>query len=227
MSDETSTLRNRRILYGRRSGRALTGQRKRLFESVLPHLTVDLAKLTDPATLFGRKIEDLWLEVGFGAGEHLAAQAAANPNVGIIGCEPFIEGVARLVEHIDEKTLANVRIHPDDARDVIECLPDRGLGKVFVLFPDPWPKTRHWKRRFINPENLVALARVMRPGAELRVASDQPDYITWSKEQVGNNSHFSLKSEHSERPPSWPPTRYEQKALKVGMICQYLTLTRH
>jgi tRNA (guanine-N7-)-methyltransferase len=226
MSDEKFNLRNRRILYGRRSGRALTGPRKHLFETLLPQLAVELDKLPDPTALFAHNIEDIWLEVGFGAGEHLAAQAAAHPNIGIIGCEPFIEGVARLVEHIHDKQLENVRIHSDDARDVIERLPKASLGRVFVLFPDPWPKNRHWKRRFINEENLIALARVMRKGAELRLASDQPDYILWAKEQLASNKSYSVESEGIERPFGWAATRYEQKARKAGGNSQYLTIVR-
>jgi tRNA (guanine-N7-)-methyltransferase len=226
MTKDASSLRNRRILYGRRSGRALTSRRKTLYETLLPHLTLALDRLSNPQSVFNHPIDDLWLEVGFGGGEHLAAQAAANSNVGFIGCEPFIEGVARLVEHIDARNLKNVRIHPDDARDVIDRLPDASLGRVFVLFPDPWPKARHWKRRFINPENLVALARVMRKGAELRLASDQPDYITWSKDQIAQNKHFVLKGDEAVRPADWPTTRYEQKGLKAGSPCRYLTIGR-
>lgn len=226
MTGETPDLRNRRILYGRRSARGLSERRKSLVETLLPSVSVKLDALARPQSLFSHKIDDLWLEVGFGGGEHLAAQALANPNVGLIGCEPFIEGVARALEHIEDDAIQNVRLHPDDAREVIERLPDARLGRVFVLFPDPWPKTRHWKRRFINPDNLTALARVMRSGAELRVASDKPDYIAWTEQQIAANSAFELREKNRSRPADWPATRYEQKGIKAGSPCAYLSIVR-
>lgn len=226
MTGETPDLRNRRILYGRRSARGLSERRKQLVETLLPRVAVQLDALDRPQSLFAHKIDDLWLEVGFGGGEHLAAQAATHPNIGLIGCEPFIEGVGRALEHIEDAGLQNVRLHPDDAREVIERLPDNSLGRVFVLFPDPWPKTRHWKRRFINPDNLIALARVMRPGAELRVASDKPDYISWTEQLVAPNPAFELRKKHQSRPADWPATRYEQKGVKAGSPCAYLSIDR-
>jgi tRNA (guanine-N7-)-methyltransferase len=122
---------------------------------------------------------DIWLEVGFGGGEHLAAQARSHPDIGMIGCEPFINGVGRLLSEIDRDGIANIRIHPDDARDAIDALPDACIGRVFVLYADPWPKTRHHRRRFIGPDSLPGLARIMKDGAELRVASDQMRLVRW------------------------------------------------
>jgi tRNA (guanine-N7-)-methyltransferase len=173
---------------------------------------------------------DLWLEVGFGGGEHLAAQARAHPDVGMIGCEPFINGVGRLLSEIDRDSIANIRIHPDDARDVIDALPDACIGRVFVLYADPWPKTRHHRRRFIGPENLTRLARIMKDGAELRLASDQMPLIRWMLFHALHDGAFEWTARGPEdwrsRPNDWPQTRYEAKALERGETCVYLKFRR-
>ncbi|MDX2143778.1 MAG: tRNA (guanine(46)-N(7))-methyltransferase TrmB [Rhodospirillaceae bacterium] len=214
---------SRVLYYGRRKGKPLKPQRAALVDELLPQLRIappPPGARIDPHALFPRNIKDIWLEVGFGGGEHLAAQAAANPNVGIIGCEVFLNGVASLVRHVADRNLTNVRIFDEDARLLLPALPDCCLSRVFLLFPDPWPKARHAKRRFIGPQNLATLARLMKPGAELRVASDHPVYIAWALEQVPPHPAFAWSP---QGPEDWrgPPgdhvrTRYEQKAEKEG-----------
>jgi tRNA (guanine-N7-)-methyltransferase len=170
----------------------------------------------DPLTHFDA-VDDVWLEVGFGSGEHLLEQALANPRVGLIGAEPYEAGVAKLLSKLERRPVDNVRIHEGDARDIIEVLPDASLGRVFVLFPDPWPKTRHHKRRFIQMQMLDVLARVMKPGAELRVASDDAGYLEWTLERAMAHTAFAwtatCATDWKVRPQDWPRTRYEAKAL--------------
>ncbi len=177
-ADTPDTPRRHRQLYGRRVGRALTGDLERLIATRLPSLRLDVTRPPpDPlSSLFAAPVEDIWLEVGFGGGEHLLWQADTHRSVGIIGCEPFLSGVAKLVRGIDEAGLGTVRLYDDDARHVLDWLPEAGIGRVFVLFPDPWPKKRHRKRRFLNPDGLSRLARVLRRGGELRFATDIADY---------------------------------------------------
>lgn len=219
------------VFHGRRKGRPLRANRARLLEELLPRLSVDLiGDRIDPAGLFEPPVRDLWLEVGFGGGEHLAEQAKTHPDVGIIGCEPFVNGVARLLSEIDRDRLNNIRIHPDDARDLIDRLQDASIGRAFVLFADPWPKARHSRRRFIGPENLDRLSRVMKDGAELRLASDQMPLIRWMLFYTTNHPDFDWLAREPKdwrlRPDDWPPTRYEAKAAGQGLACIYLTFRR-
>lgn len=164
-------------------------------------------------------VRDVWLEVGFGGGEHLAWQAEHNPGIGIIGAEPFVAGMAKLLSRISSASAraGDIRVYPDDALDVIEALPDACLGRVFILFPDPWPKTRHHKRRFLSVEMLDRLARVMREGAELRFATDDNGYLVWALERLQAHAAFAWTAQSPAdwraRTPDWPETRYEAKAL--------------
>jgi tRNA (guanine-N7-)-methyltransferase len=159
----------------------------------------------------------VWLEIGFGAGEHLVWQAEQNPGVGLIGCEPYLNGVAKCLAHIERAGLTNVRLFTDDARLVMAALPAGSLSRVFVLFPDPWPKTRHHKRRFVRRDNLDRLAELMLPGAELRLATDDPSYLPWMVEHACTHPAFAWLAEGPAdwraRPADWPGTRYEQKML--------------
>jgi tRNA (guanine-N7-)-methyltransferase len=186
--------------------------------------------IADPHGLYHPRVQTLWLEIGFGGGEHLAAQAAAHPEIGFIGCEPFINGVVSALGHIARQRLANVRLWPDDARLLLDRLPDAMLDRVFLLFPDPWPKARHKKRRFVSPENLDRLARLMRPGAELRLGSDDVDYVDWMLAHLDAHPAFeSTRRDAADRwlrPPDWVPTRYEAKAAKQGVRPAYLGYRR-
>jgi tRNA (guanine-N7-)-methyltransferase len=212
----------RRTLHGRRRGKKLRAGQESLLGTLLPRLAFTLpaepAKL-DLAALFGGGLppEGVWLEVGFGAGEHLVWQAEQHPGVGLVGCEPFINGVAKCLAHIERTGVTNVRLFTDDARFVMAALPERSLDRAFVLFPDPWPKSRHHKRRFVQRENLDVLARLLKPGAELRLATDDPSYLPWMVEHACTHPSFEWlarrPSDWRERPADWPPTRYEQKML--------------
>jgi tRNA (guanine-N7-)-methyltransferase len=218
--------------YGRRFGRSLRASRRQLLDEVLPTLRVPLADdgEIDPRTLFPARPGTVWLEVGFGGGEHLAAQAAAHPGVGFIGCEPFVNGVASLLALIEARRLANVRVLDDDARLLIGRLAAASIARVFVLFADPWPKTRHAKRRFIRPEVLDSLSRVMTDGAELRFASDDMGYVRWTLERLVGHPDFAWLAQRPDdwrRPPAgWCETRYEAKAKVAGRPCVYLTFRR-
>jgi tRNA (guanine-N7-)-methyltransferase len=228
-----------RTFYGRIRGKALRPNQQRLLAELLPTVAVpgvgragagDRTPI-DPAALFGPG-RPVWLEIGFGGGEHMVHTAASHPEVGLIGCEPFVNGVAMALARIETTGVTNLRLHAGDARDLIDLLPDASLARVFLLYPDPWPKTRHRARRFMNPENLAALARIMQPGAALRLATDIPDYAAHARAAVaalGAGGGFALRGGPTDwaRPwPGWPGTRYEAKALRAGRSPQYLSFLR-
>jgi tRNA (guanine-N7-)-methyltransferase len=208
----------RRVLYGRRRGRKLRPGRAALVAELLPKIGVAL-----PVALDAR---ETWLEIGFGAGEHLAAQAEAHPDIAFLGCEPFFDGVAKLIAEVAAHRLANVRIFQDDARLLLDALPDASIARAFVLFPDPWPKVRHHKRRILSRDGFAKLARVLKPGAELRVATDDPDYLAWIREHAAAERSFALDYERTDRPADWPATRYGEKARQAGRIPMYLAFHR-
>ncbi|MBV9989652.1 MAG: tRNA (guanosine(46)-N7)-methyltransferase TrmB [Alphaproteobacteria bacterium] len=206
-SAPSDAARRRGKLYGRRKGPKLSAHQLGLRDSLLPGLRFDG---TWPDG-------ELWLEIGFGAGEHLFWQAEHNPHATLIGAEPYEGGVAKLLSKLAESPRPNIRIHEGDAREIVDALPDARLGRVFILFPDPWPKTRHHKRRFVQTQTLDALARAMRPGAELRFASDDAGYLAWTLERLTAHPAFAWtaqrQSDWTTRTPDWPRTRYEAKAL--------------
>jgi tRNA (guanine-N7-)-methyltransferase len=196
----------------------------------LPLLAVGDEAAGDPAAFFGFAPREIWLEVGFGGGEHLVAQGAANPDVGLIGCEPFINGVAKALAAIETLGLNNVRLRVGDAGILIAALPPGSLAKVFILYPDPWPKRRHNKRRFISNEALELLGRALRRGGELRFATDIDDYAGWTLRRLAASPLFSWTARRADDwrlPwPDWPGTRYEIKARKEGRAPVYLTFQR-
>ena len=205
------------VLHGRRKGRPLRTNKTALMQSLLPRIKINLETKLHLAELFPSS-KEVWLEVGFGGGEHLVWQAIENPNIGMIGCEPYVNAVASMLDHIDKNAVQNIRIHSDDARMLMDALPDASISKCFVLFPDPWPKNRHASRRFIGPDNLPKLARIMKPGAQLRVASDDPTLQDWMLEHMRASADFipAPDTEHGMRRtrlPDWPATRYEIKEL--------------
>jgi len=220
--------RTRRTLYGRRKGPKLSAHQQQLLDHLLPEFKLQLSPGDDPRSYFSQPIEQVWLEVGFGGGEHLIWQAQHNPNVGLLGAEPYVNGVVKLLSKLESSPTRNVRIYPGGARDVLAALPDESLGRVFVLFPDPWPKTRHHKRRFIQMDTLNALSRVMKPGAELRFASDDAGYVEWTLERLMAHRAFTWSatrpSDWQSRPADWPPTRYEAKQLHGKPV--FLTFRR-
>ena len=208
--------RNRRKLHGRRKGPKLSARQAGLRSSLLAELAYDPAK--DPFGQFPKNIRALWLEVGFGAGEHLVWQAKEHPDIGLIGAEPYEMGVAKALTKLEESKLNTVRLFEGDGRDVIDALPDQSLSRFFLLFPDPWPKTRHHKRRFLQMDMLDSLARVLKPGAELRFATDDNSYLPYALERLMAHQAFDWlaqgPSDWKFRPADWPPTRYETKAIK-------------
>ncbi len=219
-------------LYGRRRGRPLRPGRRRLLRELLPAIRIALpppGQMLDPASLFAHRREAIWLEIGFGSGEHLAWQAARNPNVGLLGAEYYVNGVAALLRQIEAHGLDNVRILHGDARALIDALPAACLARVFVLFPDPWPKTRHHKRRLIQRETLTRLAMIMADGAELRIATDDPTYQRWILEQAAHPAFHWLAEGPEDwrtRPADWPATRYEQKSIAAGRRPAFLRFKR-
>ncbi|AXC50872.1 tRNA (guanosine(46)-N7)-methyltransferase TrmB [Paracoccus suum] len=233
MSDPSDTPPEpRRNFYGRRHGKTLRpSQRGYLAEdlgNLRPHgITAaenpERAPI-DPVALFGDD-RQIWLEVGFGGGEHMVAMAARYPEIGIIGCEPFINGVAMLLGKIRAAGVQNVSVHPGDARDLMDVLPDASIARAFLNYPDPWPKARHHRRRFVTADHLRPLFRVMQPGAEFRVATDIPDYVRQTVEE-GPQAGFVLVDEGPQPWDDWPSTRYEQKALREGRPPHYVTFRR-
>jgi tRNA (guanine-N7-)-methyltransferase len=222
----------RRILYGRRRGRPLRRSQQRLIDKLLPRLAVTLpqAGILDPGALFDRRPSEIWLDIGFGGGEHLAAQAATHRDIGMIGCEVFENGIAKLLGEIDRQELGNLRVLTDDARLLLAALPQASIGRVFILFPDPWPKQRHHKRRIVSDTTLAALAMVMQNGAELRLATDDVDYLGWMLARVPVHPAFTWlvggPSDWRIRPADWPATRYEAKAIAAGRRPFFLRLRR-
>jgi tRNA (guanine-N7-)-methyltransferase len=227
--DETAPRRN---FYGRRQGRPFRDSRKKLMESLLPRLTVTVTpgQEIDPAALFPATMRQHWLEIGFGGGEHLAAQAAAHRDVGLIGCEIFLNGIASVLSHIEAAALENVRIYPEDVRDLLPVLKAGSFDKIFLLFPDPWHKARHASRRFVNQANLDIVAGLLKPGGEFRIGSDDPVYIGWALAHTTRHPSFKWLAEKSTdwsvRPDDWPPSRYEQKAIRQGRVPHYFRFKR-
>lgn len=210
--------------YGRRRGRRLRTTKQSLIDDLLPQVQITLPFSLD------KKFNEHWLEIGFGGGEHLAHQAMQNPDVGFIGCEPYVNGIAGLLKHIHDNKVKNIRVFTDDVRTLLEQVPDGSLARVFILYPDPWPKARHHKRRLISTEFLDTLARVMKPGATLRLATDWEDYATWMLERLLVHPAFSWTAKTAEdwlKPwADWLSTKYEQKALAEGRVPTYLTFIR-
>lgn len=223
--------KRRRILYGRRRGKSLRKGQQELIESDLPRLQIPAGEdQLDLPSLFPDDCAAYWLEIGFGGGEHLAWQASNNPSVGLIGCEPYINGVAMLLGQLAKSAARNVRLHTDAAEKLIARLPAESIERAFILFPDPWPKSSHHKRRFVRDENIDALARVLKPGAELRIGTDHTDYGAWILWHMLRSDQFEWQAETADdwrtRGADWPPTRYEMKAVGQGLRPVYYRFVR-
>ncbi|MGU3538758.1 tRNA (guanine(46)-N(7))-methyltransferase TrmB [Methylobacterium sp. A54F] len=222
-----------RAFFGRRKGKRLRGAQEQRLAELLPRLRVAVPPAgagLDPAALFAEPRDEIWLEIGFGGGEHLAAQAAAHPRVGIIGAEPFVNGVVKLLRTVDEQGLRNVRIRDEDVTALLAALPDASLARVYLLYPDPWPKRRQRKRRFVSDASLAEIARVLRPGGHFRFASDIDDYAGWTLVRAARCPalRWTARSAADWREPfsGWPGTRYEAKAIAAGRRPTYLTFER-
>lgn len=220
----------RRNSYGRSRGKALRKHHASLVVSGLPGLEIDLSKPLRPDNLFRPGVGEVWLEVGFGGGEHLLRQASAHPDVGFIGCEPFINGVAKLLAGIEAASLTNVKIRSADAQTLLAAMPAESLSRAFVLYPDPWPKRRQHKRRIVSTQFLAELSRVLRPGAVVRLATDIDDYAGWIISRFLESGDFLWGAKGAEdwRRPwnDWQATRYEIKAKRGGRAPVYLTFER-
>ena len=226
-----SESRRHGAFFGRRKGHALRPRQAALLDTLLPRLALDLAKPapSDLRTLFDG-VEDVRLESGFGGGEHLVAEAEQHPRTGFIGIEPFVNGMAKALTLIDERKLTNIRLHHGDATDVLAWLPPASLARFDLIYPDPWPKRRHWKRRFVQDGSVAAIGRIVRPHGEFRFASDIPDYVAWTLNRLMRSPHFVWTAEQADdwRTP-WPgftSTRYEAKAKREGRVPCYLIFRR-
>ncbi|NPD16451.1 tRNA (guanosine(46)-N7)-methyltransferase TrmB [Xinfangfangia sp. D13-10-4-6] len=231
MSD-TNAPETRRNFYGRSKGKTLRASQKDYLAHDLEVLrlkgvTRDENPTRQPLDLSQFQGRPLWLEVGFGGGEHLVHMAALNPQIHLIGCEPFVNGVAMLLGKIRAAGVTNLSIHPGDVRDLFDVLPEAVIEKTFLNYPDPWPKARHHRRRFVTQGYLQALHRVTRPGSEFRIATDIPDYVRQAHEEVPV-AGFALEHEAGEGGAwsDWISTRYEQKAFREGRFPHYLTFRR-
>lgn len=217
--------------YGRRKTKRLQGRRKECLDTRLPDYLVPAGEEPIvPDALFGASVPSLWLEIGFGGGEHLAALAHAHPQVHFIGCEPFLDGVAKLLARITEAGLSNIRICPEDVRPLLERLPEASLERVYILFPDPWPKQRHHKRRLINAALLAQLCRVLRPGGRLTVATDHAGYGEWILQHLLNEPRLywtaDAPEDFTQPPEGWVVTRYQEKAAAEGRLPVFLICTK-
>ena len=219
-----------RAFFGRRSGKKLHGGQQAIFDASLPQLEIVLDGPLDPRSLFP-DAKELVVEIGYGGGEHLALEAELHPDTGYIGCEVFTGGIGKMVQTIAAKGLGNIRLFTDDALKLLMAMPDGSLDAVFLLYPDPWPKTRHHKRRFVSPTTLAELARVIRPGGHFYFATDIEDYANWTLAHIVRAPAFRFETQAPgdwHQPyANWQATRYEQKARREGrMISFYFTFTR-
>ena len=228
MADETG---RSHAFFGRRKGHPLRPQQAALFETLLPRLAIDLtAPPPAPTSLFPDLVDDVRLEIGFGGGEHLIAEARSHQRTGFIGAEPFVNGMAKALSAIAAERLSNIRLYHGDATELVAWLPPGSLARVDLIYPDPWPKRRHWKRRFVQDQSVAAIARVLRPGGEFRFASDIPDYVAWTLSHLIRSRDFAWTAERAgDWRQAWPGfsgTRYEAKAKREGRAPCYLIFRR-
>lgn len=225
-------LQQSRAFFGRRKGHKLRPRQAQLFETLLPRLAVDLSRPPPPdlRALFSMPVSAVALEIGFGGGESLIAQAQAEPTVGFLGVEPFINGMAKALAAIDSTGISNIRLHFDDAVNLIAWLPGASLTRIDLIHPDPWPKRRHWKRRFVQDEMIARLARILRPDGEFRFVTDIADYAAWTLQRFLRSEQFAWTAQWADdwRKP-WPgftPTRYHTKAAREGRASCFLVFRR-
>lgn len=226
----TDILRKKEKFFGRRKGRPLGDQTVQLIESTLPKFKIEIEnkEIINPVDIFSASYESFALEIGFGGGEHLADQAHKNPLVGYIGVEVFLNGVASLLCHVERDKIDNIRIFPDDVRPLLAKLKDQSLMQIYVLFPDPWPKARHHKRRIIQKERISVFARLLQKGGTLCMATDVPGYLEWMQDIMSASKDFQRRHVYTTdtKPESWIETRYEEKARQKGRSSTYLIYER-
>jgi len=229
---EARKSRSTEAFFGRRRGKTIRPKQATALADGLSHYRLDLAQPApaDLHGLFDREVADIRLEIGFGGGEHLLHEAAAHPGTGFIGVEPFVNSMAKMMVALEETPLANLRVYDDDATQLLDWLPDAPLAGIDLLYPDPWPKKKHWKRRFVSPTNLKRIARVLKPGGRFRFASDIDTYVNWTLLHCAANGGFEWQAASADdwREPyeNWPGTRYEAKAFREGRTPAYLTFIR-
>jgi tRNA (guanine-N7-)-methyltransferase len=232
MIDDNDKPDGRRGFFGRRKGHRLRPHQAGLVETLLPRLALDLgtAAPADLASLFPMPVDEIRLEIGFGGGEYLAAQAEAHPRIGFIGCEPFVNGMAKALALIEARDLANIRLHLGDAVMVLDWLPTNSLAGIDLVYPDPWPKRRHWKRRFVQERTIADMVRILRRGGEFRFVSDIADYAAWTLARMLRSPDFAWEAERADdwrRPwPGFVGTRYQAKAAREGRAPCYLVFRR-
>ncbi len=228
LSDDGVAARPHGSFFGRRKGHKLRSHQADLIEHLLPRLSLDIGSPSQPdiADLFDSPADEIRLEIGFGGGEHLIAEARAFPNVGFIGCEPYVNGMAKILTQIETHNIGDIRLFAGDAAELLAWLPPRSLARVDLIHPDPWPKRRHWKRRFVQDATIAAMARVLKPDGEFRFVSDISDYCAWTLEHLARSSDFVWTAEcASDWRLPWPDytmTRYGHKAEREGRRAAYL-----
>lgn len=232
MTDESRPVRAAGNFFGRRHGKPLRPHQSNLFEDLLPRLKLDLSTPApqDLRMLFEAQVENVRLEIGFGGGEHLHHETGRYPQTGFIGVEPFVNGMAKMLAALDETPRSNLRLYDEDATAVLDWLPDASLAGIDLFYPDPWHKRRHWKRRFVSDKNLDRFARVLKPGARFRFASDIEHYVNWTLQHCRRHHAFAWQAEEpsdwNDAYDGWPGTRYEAKAFREGRRAAYLTFNR-
>ena len=231
-SDAGDAARPHGSFFGRRKGHKLRLHQADLIEHLLPRLALDLGSESPPdlTHLFGRPTEDVRLEIGFGGGEHLVAEALNFPRTGFIGCEPYVNGMAKILSAIEAHNIGNIKLFAGDAAELLAWAPAQSLDRIDLIHPDPWPKRRHWKRRFVQDATLAEIARILRPGGEFRFVTDWPDYAAWTLKHLARAQDFEWTAERADdwRQP-WPGftgTRYEAKAKREGRVPCYLIFRR-
>jgi tRNA (guanine-N7-)-methyltransferase len=216
--------------FGRRHGKKLRKEQAESLSGLFPQLALDCQKTVVPQQVFATPYQNYWLEIGFGGGEHLLRNAQAHPEIGHFGCEPFINGLAKLVAAIGRTGLDNIRLHDDDAVELLGQLPDASLDRIYLLYPDPWPKRRHHKRRFVSEATLAEFARVLKPQGLFCFASDIDHYVGWTLARLLKSPHFDWLADTAadwKQPwAGWESTRYEAKALREGRVPSYITARR-
>jgi tRNA (guanine-N7-)-methyltransferase len=224
--------RSTEAFFGRRHGKTIRPHQRAAFDAMLPRYAIDLAEPAprDPHSLFEAPVSGIWLEIGFGGGEHLLHESAHLPDTGFIGVEPFVNGMAKLAAALQGEPRGNIRLYDDDATRLLDWLPEASLAGIDLLYPDPWPKKRHWKRRFVNRVNLDRFARVLKPGGLFRFASDIDHYVNWTLLACRDHGAFEWAAASSRdwntSYEAWPGTRYEEKAIREGRKPAYLTFRK-
>jgi tRNA (guanine-N7-)-methyltransferase len=232
MTDQQHPGRATEAFFGRRKGKALRERQAEGMATLLPQLKLDLQTPapTSLVELFQAPVENIRMEIGFGGGEHLVHRAQENPTTGFIGVEPFVNSMAKLITRVEDLGLKNIRVYDDDATQVLDWLPEASVGRIDLLYPDPWPKRKHWKRRFVSQVNLDRFHRVLKPGGLFCFASDIDTYVNWTLIHCRDHGGFAWQAQQSSdwlTPfAGWPGTRYENKARREGRSSAYLTFKR-